>query len=265
MLQNLVYFAVGLFSSVIGAIAGMGGGVIMKPVLDAIGDYDVGTISILSSSTVLAMASVSILKSLCRKTKIQGKTTILISVGSILGGVLGKRLFDYFLKEFSCEWYLCIMQSILIIVMLVMVIKLFNHSEKYIVSKSFDNKQIIGVGLILGMIASFLGIGGGPLNVPLLTILFAMEPKVAALHSIIIIFFSQIAALVNVGLSSGFEIFNLDMLWVMITGGVMGGFLGSAISKKVSVKGFRILFNLTIAVIMVLNILNIYKFVTKII
>lgn len=236
----------------------------MKPVLDAIGEYDVSTISILSSSTVLAMAFVSISKSMMDKTKFQVRTAIYLSVGSIAGGLIGKVLFSFFLKMFSCEWYICLMQSALLTGMLFTVMVLFNHPDRYAVRRELNCFQIVIIGLLLGMISSFLGIGGGPLNVPLLTILFAMDAKVAALHSIVIIFFSQIAALVNVGMTTGFQSFHLEMLWVMMIGGVSGGLLGSVISKKLSLKGFGMIFNATVAMIISLNIVNIYKFVTKI-
>ena len=46
--MTLVYiavFAVCFFSSIIGAICGIGGGVIIKPVLDALGAFPVSTIN----------------------------------------------------------------------------------------------------------------------------------------------------------------------------------------------------------------------------
>jgi len=264
MFEEILYFIIGSFSSIIGAILGMGGGVIMKPILDAIGEYDVSTISVLSSSTVLAMALVSISKSMIDKTKIKGQMAIYLSLGSIAGGLMGKVAFDFFLRTLSCEWFLCIMQSVMLIGMLTTVIELFNHSERYHMERNFDFRQILGLGLLLGMISSFLGIGGGPLNVPILSIVFAMDAKMAAVHSIIIIFFSQIAALINVGFVSGFQSYDLDMLWVMIIGGVIGGFLGSYISKKISLKRFGLIFNVTVMLIIVLNMVNIFKFATKI-
>ena len=42
-------FAVCFFSSIIGAICGIGGGVIIKPVLDALGVFPVSTINFLLS------------------------------------------------------------------------------------------------------------------------------------------------------------------------------------------------------------------------
>ena len=48
-------FLVCFLASVVGAICGIGGGVIIKPVLDAFGIMDVATISFLSGCTVLSM------------------------------------------------------------------------------------------------------------------------------------------------------------------------------------------------------------------
>ena len=49
--MNIIYFLVGIIATTIGAISGIGGGVIIKPVLDTLGNYDISTISILSSFT----------------------------------------------------------------------------------------------------------------------------------------------------------------------------------------------------------------------
>lgn len=46
-----------------------------------------------------------------------------------------------------------------------------------------------------GSISVFLGIGGGPLNVSLLILLFSYDMKKATIYSIATIFFSQISKL----------------------------------------------------------------------
>ncbi|GAA4063640.1 hypothetical protein [Amphibacillus indicireducens] len=56
----LQYFIISLLASIIGAIAGIGGGVFIKPILDFLGDYPLATIGILSSTTVLTMSVVSL-------------------------------------------------------------------------------------------------------------------------------------------------------------------------------------------------------------
>ena len=47
--------AIAFFASTIGAICGIGGGVIIKPVMDAFGVMDVSVINFLSGCTVLSI------------------------------------------------------------------------------------------------------------------------------------------------------------------------------------------------------------------
>ena len=60
----VLVFAICFLASTIGAICGIGGGVIIKPALDAFGIMDVSTISFLSGCTVLSMSLYSVGKSL---------------------------------------------------------------------------------------------------------------------------------------------------------------------------------------------------------
>lgn len=55
-MEMLIIMIVCFFSSVVGAICGIGGGVIIKPVLDATGIMEVATASFLSGCTVLSMS-----------------------------------------------------------------------------------------------------------------------------------------------------------------------------------------------------------------
>lgn len=51
------------------------------------------------------------------------------------------------------------------------------------------------MGVLLGIISSFLGIGGGPINLVVLGYCFSMDSKTAAVISLYIILFSQLASL----------------------------------------------------------------------
>ncbi len=61
--MSIIFFAVCFLASIVGAICGIGGGVIIKPVLDAFGVLDVKVISFLSGCTVLSMTTYSVLRS----------------------------------------------------------------------------------------------------------------------------------------------------------------------------------------------------------
>lgn len=55
-----VFFLVSFLASIVGAICGIGGGVVIKPVLDMLGLETVSTISFLSGCTVLSMSCYSV-------------------------------------------------------------------------------------------------------------------------------------------------------------------------------------------------------------
>ena len=83
MVMVLVFFAVSILSSTAGSICGIGGGVIIKPVLDALGVMSVSSISFLSGCTVLAMSVVSVYKNLrCGTARMDLKIATSLAVGA---------------------------------------------------------------------------------------------------------------------------------------------------------------------------------------
>ncbi len=54
---------------------------------------------------------------------------------------------------------------------------------------------IVAITFLETVLGAISGIGGGPINIMLLSFLFSMDTKHAALNSLYIIFFSQVANL----------------------------------------------------------------------
>ena len=91
----LIFLAISFLASIVGAICGIGGGVIIKPVLDAFGVLSVSMISFLSSCTVFAMSSYSVIKArLAHESQIDLKLTTPLAIGAAIGGLIGKELFS---------------------------------------------------------------------------------------------------------------------------------------------------------------------------
>ncbi|WP_461206140.1 sulfite exporter TauE/SafE family protein [Clostridium sp. DL1XJH146] len=254
----LVYFLIGFIATVVGSMAGLGGGVIIKPVLDALGHYDLATISVLSSFTVFSMAIVSTYKQFRNGVKFKGKTTLIISFGSILGGILGKSLFSNFLFVLQNESLAKTIQAVILALLMIFVFIYINLKEKLPKFDIHNSFFIFFIGFLLGTIASFLGIGGGPINVAILAIFFSMDTKEAAIHSILIILFSQASKLLTITFTTGFSFYNLEMLCFMVPGGIIGGLLGAKLNKKIDNKDILKVFNITLIVIILLNIWNSY-------
>lgn len=257
--MQIIYFLVALFSTIVGSSAGLGGGIIIKPVLDSLGDYALPTINLLSSSTIFIMSIVTVFYQLKKKDKINPKNTIVVATGSVVGGIIGQKLMNFILSKDINIGLINNIQSIIIIILLISVF-LYMRNKGNIKSYKINNILAIGLlGLFLGAISAFLGIGGGPINVAAFTILFSMTANEAARNSILVIFFSQGSKIISIAVTTGFSSYKLDMLPYMLVGGVFGGIIGYKINKSVSEKSIIKIFNSVTLSIILLNLYNIFK------
>ncbi|MCR6514371.1 sulfite exporter TauE/SafE family protein [Clostridium sp. LY3-2] len=253
----LIYFLVALVSTIAGSLAGLGGGVIIKPVLDILGNYSVQTISVLSSFTVFVMAVVSIIKQTKYGVKFETSKTIYIGFGSILGGVLGEWVLGLSLSIVNNESVISIIQNMVLAVLLTIIIIYMNNKSRFKRYKVENKIVCIIVGLSLGLLSAFLGIGGGPINVCVLSLIFSLDTKEAAINSIIIILFSQSSKLFTVLINDGFNGMDLSMLPFMIIGAILGGTLGSSLNRVLNNKTILTVFNVVIITLIGVNVYNI--------
>lgn len=118
----------------------------------------------------------------------------------------------------------------------------------------------IAIGLVLGICSSFLGIGGGPINLVVLFYFFSMDTKTAAQNSLYIILFSQITSLVNTLITHTVPEFEVGLLILMVGGGILGGAAGRIVNKRMDINMVNKLFIGLMAVIMLICAYNIYQF-----
>ncbi|OQY32507.1 MAG: hypothetical protein B6241_10955 [Spirochaetaceae bacterium 4572_59] len=252
----ILYFFISIGASIVGAISGIGGGVIIKPVLDSISPFDVSTISFLSGTTVLSMTIVTLFRSRKSSVKLDKRIGSLMAAGGIIGGLLGKMLFDLIKAGFGNDRFIGATQSLMLALITTAVVFFTLYKDRIKPFHKDGNIFSISIGLILGGIASFLGIGGGPINLAVLYFFFSMDSKTAALSSIFIIFFSQITNLIFTISSGNVPVFDPFILALMITGGIAGGLLGSHFSRKMTHKEIDHLFIGIMAVIILICIYN---------
>lgn len=256
----LLYFLVSLLASVIGGICGVGGGVIIKPVLDATGTMSVSIISFLSGCTVLSMSIISVLRNRRNQGLIDVKTSTPLAVGAAIGGLFGKSVFDLLKAVFHNENHLGAVQAGLLIIVTLGALLYSIYSNKI---HTHHIKSILAcclIGLALGMVSSFLGIGGGPINLTVLFFFFSMDTKKAAANSLYIIMFSQLASFLQTVISGTIPSVDLLILALMVIAGAFGGIIGSRINKKISAHTVDRLFIGLMIVIVGINIYNLIKF-----
>lgn len=256
-----IFFVVSILSSIAGSICGIGGGVIIKPVLDATGIMDVSSISFLSGCTVLAMSVVSVYKNLKAKSaSLNVKTATWLAVGAAVGGVLGKGMFQGLKTAVGNENLVGMVQAI-VLILITLGTLIYTIYKKKIKTKKYNSIILCAViGILLGIMSSFLGIGGGPINLVVLAYFFSMSTKEAALSFLYIIMFSQITSLMQTVVTQSIPSVSPVYLVMMVIGGILGGTLGSKINKKITEENVNKLFIFLMLVIVAINIYNAVRF-----
>ncbi len=257
----LVFFLVALGASVVGAICGIGGGVIIKPVLDLMKLETVSAISFLSSCTVLTMSCYSVGRSMLGgERRVAVRTGTPMAIGAAAGGLLGSRLFSL-IRDMSTNPNAVGSVQAVCLAAVTLGTLVYTVNRQRIRAHSVNSLAACAViGLALGCMSSFLGIGGGPINLVVLYFFFGMDTKTAAANSLYIILFSQAASVLFTVLSGAAPAFRWEVLGLMAAGGIGGGIIGRALNKKLDERAVDRLFIALMAVIIVISVMNAIRY-----
>lgn len=255
-------FFICFFASIIGSICGIGGGIIIKPLLDFTSSLQIDTISFLSGFTVLCMSSYTVIGNmLAKENSLNDNRVVMMALGASVGGIIGKFIFKLVTSYFENNAVSMVQSIILILITIATLIYSIRRNE--IITKNIKSKIIcILSGLILGFLSSFLGIGGGPFNLIVLSYVFSLNTKVAAQSSLYIILFSQISSLLLSVVTGSVPNFETKMLFLMAIAGVSGGIAGRKLNKSLSDKRVNSLFsyvNIFIILICITNLIKLIK------
>ena len=257
-----IFFIVSLIASAVGVISGLGGGVIIKPVLDAVSGYPISQISFMSACTVMTMALVSVLRS--RKaadTRIDGRRGTSLAIGAAIGGVAGKQIFNYAISGISSSVVGSIQSAIL--VLLCVLVFIYTLRKNNIKRHNLQNTVMcLLLGICLGTISAFIGIGGGPINVMAISFFLGMDTKTTAIHSIYAIFFSQLFSVIFSLATDTVPQLEPVSLIIMILGGIIGALLGSSLSKKMSAKHIDKLFLWMLVIVIAIASYNLWNYIS---
>ncbi len=233
----------------------MGGGVIIKPALDAIGASTLLAINFYSSFAVFIMSLVSTYKQAKNGIQIQWGEALRLAVGSVIGGILGNWLLVALTRWLPNEHTVNLIQIVLLIITLVLAL-IFTRPLNLQFTPQLRLWLLFLSGIGLGAIATLLGIGGGPINVALLIAVFSFRPKTATTYSIITIFFSQLAKIASsVPMIHSIQISGIVLLFIGVAA-VCGGYFGAVLSSKISSKRVLLLYRVTVLGVLVLNVVN---------
>ena len=247
-MMTLFVFLICLAASTVGGICGIGGGVIIKPALDAADVMPVSAVSFLSGLTVLSMVCVNVYKNR-RGGELDAGRSLPLGVGAAVGGIAGKYMFSLLKAAVGADRTVGALQAILLGLMVL-------GTLVYALNKNRVRARNVGgwilpscIGLALGMVSAFLGIGGGPMNLAVLYYFFSMGTKKAAANSLLVILLSQGASLLLSLITGDVPAFEWRHLAAMVTAGVLGGLLSARMHRRLSERTADHLFIGLLAVI----------------
>lgn len=257
----LIFFIVALGASVVGAVCGIGGGVIIKPVLDLLHLESVSAISFLSGCTVLSMSCYSVGRSL-----LSGERGVSLDIGTPLaigaaaGGLAGNQLFALMSRMAPLPDRVGAVQAACLAAVTAGTL-IYTWNKARIPTLHVRSKAACAaIGLALGCMSSFLGIGGGPVNLVVLYFFFSMDTKAAAANSLYIIFFSQLCNLLAAVLTRSVPAFSWPVLALMAAGGLGGGILGRRLNRRLDGAAVERLFAALMVVIIAISLFNTWRY-----
>lgn len=258
---QLICYGITFFACIIGTLCGMGGGIIIKPVLDATGVMSVATITFLSGCTVIFMSCWSVGKNILKKESVLDlRNTSFLALGAAVGGLIGKQLYVMVASLFADQntaggVQACLLFAATFATLLYTIKKGRFHSKEI-------HSPLIGIliGLLLGIFGSFLGIGGGPFNVAVLCYFFSMPTKKATQNSLLIVLLSQLTSTLKTAVFDGIPSLEPSILVGMILLGILGSEVGRRIHKRINNQQATFLLECAMVLIMCINLYNIIKF-----
>lgn len=260
MLTSLLLLLIGLIAGTYGIMVGAGGGKIFVPALLIVLQLPPNIAAGTGIAVVFLSASSGVI-GLFRQKRIFYKLGLILAISAIPGIFIGFWLAqispsDVFHVLFAC---LLIGLGIFLLIKKLPSKEEKTESEVAATTESVEVAEIeafgftplkivelIFVGLFMGVVSSYFGMGGGWLLVPILIYLFRITPTYATATSVFSLFlYSIVGVLINVT--------HQNMDWsAVIWGGIgvlIGAQLGAILSNKIS--GKRIIQLLAVILIIV--------------
>lgn len=253
--MNIFVSVIVLLASLVGVITGVGGGVIIKPILDMISFGSRQSITFYSAISVISMALYNLVKKKDQILKLDKILIIVVCLSSTMGGFIGSEILNFFSNIVGER--ITNVQSLVTVTLLIITFYISMRSKTFDLPRTLISSLIFGT--ILGATSAFLGIGGGPFNVLVFNNLLAYPFTTSALLSIIVIIFSQSTNLATLIIQNGFSSFDWKIGLFLGFSALLGSYIATKIETKINSFWTKYLF---LGVLMFLIILNTYNYYT---
>jgi uncharacterized membrane protein YfcA len=231
MFENLWLIPLGFVAGVIGSIIGLGGGIVIVPVLTILGIPH----TMASSSSLFAAFSNSVAStaSYAKQKRIDYKNGLRLGLFSIPGTILGAILSG----QATPDAFKVLFGIVLVVSCYYLFVKRNLESRQSVIS----TKMLVissGISFFAGILSSFFGIGGGVVFVPLMIVGLGLAVKNATATSQLILMFSSASGMITHALLGHAQ---FEYAALLSVGAFAGGLVGARLSLEIKENKIRLL------------------------
>jgi len=246
-IRYLEFFGIGLATASLVTLLGIGGGLIMIPVLIYFTDIGVKAATAISAVKIFFSSAFGTIFNWLQKT-INFRYAVIFGLSSVISKFIG----SYFTDAVPELWIKVIYLASVMLALVLLYVKRNDSRPGDLkagagkVPSRSDYLKIIPIAVVSGLIFGVLGVGGGFMYVPLLVLLFDLPLKVATSTSLMIILINAVPGVVGKVLSTEFDIY---LGLAVAAGAIIGSKIGTMINMKISEKAIKIIFTILLVVI----------------
>lgn len=257
-----------IFGFLIGTVAsmtGIGGGALIVPLLTLSYDFS-PALAVGTSLTTIVFTSLASATNYSRQKRIYYKTGLILATATVPGALVGA----YLTSIIEAQQLGLVFGVFLLLVALRMIFKLSFFRSKHSDTEKATHHAVVDsesslfksrTRFLLGAMLSFfgglssglLGIGGGALMVPIMTLVMNIPIHVTVATSMFTMIFTSTSGVVQ-----HFSLGNIrfDYAILLVLGTIFGAQLGAYSSKRISSKNLRRIFGLVLILISIRMILK---------
>jgi len=238
MIEELWLIPLGFIAGILGSMIGLGGGIIVVPVLTFAGFPP----TVAASNSLFAAFSNAVASTISysRQKRIEYSIGLKLGLLTIPGTILGA----YISSDVTPGIFKILFGLVLISSSIYIFLNRRFESKNHNISKQLM-LLVIGASFFAGIISSFFGIGGGIIFVPLMMVAMGLSMKNAAPTSQLILLFASLSGLVTHSLLGHPDYFQSLLLAI---GAFGGGLVGARLSLEIKERSLQIIVSAVIII-----------------
>jgi uncharacterized membrane protein YfcA len=171
--QWVLFVGIGMVAGYMSGLFGVGGGTVIVPLLLMFASFDVRRASGTSLAAIVPTALVAVVSYVARDA-VDWLAALLIVAGSVGGAQVGSKLLDKLPRKTVRVAFIVFLFAVMVSLFIVVTPR---DSQMHI--DVMVGAAMVALGLVTGIVAGLLGVGGGLVVVPMLIVLFGASDLVA--------------------------------------------------------------------------------------